>query len=101
MRFHNHPDPSQRERVVYGQPTGPNPLNHQDEFSRPALRHGGFNSLFQEDSVPEVCSVHAGPDPGHDTGQDTGQDTKPDKEWYRAALELVDLLLLLEYLLQN
>ena len=31
----------------YWQPTGPNPLNHRDDFSRPALRHGSLNSLFQ------------------------------------------------------
>ena len=29
-----------RERVLYSQPTDPNPLTHRDEFSRPALRHG-------------------------------------------------------------
>ena len=42
---------SERERVLYWQPTGPNPLNHRDDFrddfSRPALRHGSLNSLFQ------------------------------------------------------
>ena len=27
--------------------TGPNPLDHGDDFSRPALRHGSLNSLFQ------------------------------------------------------
>ena len=32
------------ERVLYLQPTGPNPLNHRDNFSGPALRH---DSLFQ------------------------------------------------------
>ena len=32
-----------RERVLYCQPTGPNPLNHRDDFSRPALRHGSLN----------------------------------------------------------
>jgi len=36
-----------RERVLYWQPTGPNPHNHRDDFSRPALRHGSLNSLFQ------------------------------------------------------
>ena len=36
-----------RERVLYRQHTGPNPLNHQDDFSGPALRHGSLNSLFQ------------------------------------------------------
>ena len=39
-----------RERVIdflYWQPTGPNPLDHRDDFSRPALRHGSSNSLFQ------------------------------------------------------
>ena len=30
------------------QPTGPNPLNDRDDFSRPALCHGSLNSLFQE-----------------------------------------------------
>jgi hypothetical protein len=32
-----------RERVLYGL----NPLNHRDELSGPALRHGSLNSLFQ------------------------------------------------------
>ena len=36
-----------RERLLYGQPTGPSPLNHRDGVSRPALRHGSLNSLFQ------------------------------------------------------
>ena len=40
-------DPAQRERVLYLQPTGPNPLHHSDDFSRPALRHGSLNFLFQ------------------------------------------------------
>jgi len=26
---------------------GPNPLNHQNDFSRPALRHGNLISLLQ------------------------------------------------------
>jgi len=34
------------ERILYWQPTGPNPLDHRDDFSRPALRHGRLNSLF-------------------------------------------------------
>ena len=38
---------SNRERVLYWQPTGPNPLNHRDEFSRPVLRHGTLDSLLQ------------------------------------------------------
>ena len=37
----------QRERVLCREPTGPNPLNRRDDFSRPALRHGGLNSSFQ------------------------------------------------------
>ena len=36
-----------RERVLYSPPTGPNPLHRRDDFRRPALRHGSFNSLFQ------------------------------------------------------
>ena len=36
-----------RERVLHSQPTGPNPLHHLDDFSRPALRYGIFNSLFR------------------------------------------------------
>ena len=36
-----------RERVLYWQPTSPNPLNHRHNFSRPALRHGSLNPLFQ------------------------------------------------------
>ena len=35
-----------RERLIYSQPTGPDPLNHYDDLSRPALRHGSLNSLF-------------------------------------------------------
>ena len=27
--------------------TGPNPLNRRNDFSRPALRHGNLDSLFQ------------------------------------------------------
>jgi len=38
---------TERERDLYSQPTGPNPLNHRDDFSRPASRHGSLNSLFQ------------------------------------------------------
>ena len=36
-----------RRRVLYCQPTGPNPLNHRDDFIRPTLRRGCLNSLFQ------------------------------------------------------
>ena len=36
-----------RERLLDWQPTGPNPLNHRDDFSRPVLCHGRLNSLFQ------------------------------------------------------
>ena len=36
-----------RERVLYWQPTGPNPLNHRDDFSGPAWRHGSLKSPFQ------------------------------------------------------
>ena len=36
----------QRERVLDWQPTGPNPLDHRDDYSRPALRHGSLNSRF-------------------------------------------------------
>jgi hypothetical protein len=35
------------ERVIYLEPTGPNPLHHRDDFRRPALRHGSLNSIFQ------------------------------------------------------
>jgi hypothetical protein len=38
---------SERGRLLYRQLTGPNPLNHRHEFSRPALRHGSLNSPFQ------------------------------------------------------
>ena len=41
------PTAAERESVMDRQPTGPNPLNDRDDFSRPALRHGSFNSLFQ------------------------------------------------------
>jgi len=34
------------ERLLYSQPNGPNPLNHLDDFSGPALRHGSLNSHF-------------------------------------------------------
>ena len=37
----------ERERVLYWQPTGPNPLHHRDDFVRPALRHGSLHSLLQ------------------------------------------------------
>ena len=36
-----------RERVHFRQRTGPNPLNHRDDFSRPALRRDYLNSLLQ------------------------------------------------------
>ena len=32
---------------LWVQSTGPNPLDDRDDFSRPALRHGNVNSLFQ------------------------------------------------------
>ena len=34
-----------KERVFNQQPAGPNPLNHRDDFSGPALRHESLNSL--------------------------------------------------------
>ena len=37
----------EREICFYLQPTGPNPHNHRDELSGPALRHGGLNFLSQ------------------------------------------------------
>ena len=36
------------ERVLYCQPTGPYPLNHRDDFSRPALRHGSLNFFYSK-----------------------------------------------------
>ena len=39
--------PRTPERVLYLQPTDPNPLNHPDDFSRPVLRHGNLNYFFQ------------------------------------------------------
>jgi len=42
-----HGDPTARERVLCRQPTGPNPLNHRDDWSGAALRHESLNSLFQ------------------------------------------------------
>jgi hypothetical protein len=41
------PTAAERESVMDRQPTGPNPLNDRDDFSRPALRHGSLNSLFR------------------------------------------------------
>ena len=38
---------TERERFLYWQPTGPNPFNHRDGFSRPALYHGSLNLLLQ------------------------------------------------------
>ena len=35
-----------RQRVLYGQPTGPNPPSHLDDSSIPAVRHGSLNPLF-------------------------------------------------------
>ena len=37
----------QGQLALRGLPTGPNPLHHRDDFSRPALRHGSLNSFFQ------------------------------------------------------
>jgi hypothetical protein len=39
--------PVNRERVFQLPPTGPNQLDHRDNFSRSALRHESPNSLFQ------------------------------------------------------
>jgi len=51
--------PGERERVLYWHPTGPNPLHHRDDFSRPALRHGSLNSLFQVAYLPRMtCQRH-------------------------------------------
>ena len=36
--------PAPRERVLHRQATSPNPLDHRDEFSRPALRHARLKS---------------------------------------------------------
>ncbi len=38
---------SDRERILHWQPTGPNPLDDRNDSSRPALRHGNVDSLFQ------------------------------------------------------
>ena len=38
---------TKRERVLYGQPTGPILLNGRDDFSGPALRLGCLNYVFQ------------------------------------------------------
>ena len=40
--------PPCRERVLYWYPTGPNPLNHLDDFSRPALLHWSLNPHFPD-----------------------------------------------------
>jgi len=48
-----------RETVLYRQPAGPNPLNHQNNFSAPALRHRSLNSLFQVASyLPSSAALH-------------------------------------------
>jgi hypothetical protein len=47
-----------RERVLYGQLTGLNPLNHRDEFSRPALRHGILNSPVQSERCVQGYLAH-------------------------------------------
>ena len=36
------------EDVVYWQPTGPNPLDHRDDQTRPDLRHGRVSSCFSD-----------------------------------------------------
>ena len=38
--------PVRRERLLYWQPAGPNPLNRRDDFGRPALRYGSLKSFF-------------------------------------------------------
>jgi hypothetical protein len=40
------------ERLIHWQPTGPNPLHHRDDFSRPARRHGSLISLLQVAKYP-------------------------------------------------
>jgi hypothetical protein len=44
-----HQPSAQRERVLYRQATGRNPLNHQDDFSGPALRPDtlSYEELFR------------------------------------------------------
>ena len=46
---------AQRERVLHWQPTGPNQLTHRDYVSKPALRHGSLNSLFQTTNPHGRC----------------------------------------------
>ena len=48
-------DPSFRERIVYRQPTGLKARNYRNGFSRPALRDGSLNSLFQVALYPPSC----------------------------------------------
>ena len=41
------PRGARKERVLYRQPIGPNPLNHRDNFNKSASHHGILSSLFQ------------------------------------------------------
>ena len=51
------------EKVRYGHLTGPNALSHQNDFSRPALRHVGLNSHFFSGSrVPTFLVTARTPD---------------------------------------
>ena len=54
-----------RERVLYWQLTGPNPPNHRDDFSRPALRHGSLNSIFRVASYLQSWKVPRLPPSDH------------------------------------
>ena len=57
-----------KQVLLHCQPTGPNSLNHRDEFSRPALRHGTSSRSSPSGSryplfINPQCQENANPDP--------------------------------------
>ena len=52
---------SSKERVLYLQLTGPDPLYHRDDLSRPALRHRNLNSHFPGSLIFTFLTLQTGP----------------------------------------
>ena len=57
--------PRKRERCLHGQPTGPDPLDHRDDFITSALRNGSWKSLFQEAFYLPSCETGPSATPAH------------------------------------
>ena len=55
-----------RERQLYRQPTGPNPINPRDDFSRPALRHRSLIDFSSCRTCTFLLLAHTCPAPSSD-----------------------------------